>query len=376
MLGDIVPLARNLWLVVGEMPKDNFKHPDIANALVYQAGDRLYLLDSGTGPTIRTSILQKLREIGPVASFTLLNSHAHADHTANNDLINQVEATQKHHYLSEAGLALLDPLPHFTRLFSELSAYYDLMSGYQAHRVLSRTMGVVRDGLALFLGERRALEQLIPVILRKFEPVRVSRETITPYEALPRQSLVIGGMSWSGWVLGDHDVWVLESRGHTPDEVLFYLPEHQVLHTADLTFALFPTFPDSNAERISQMLRRCQAMAENGAVRLLTDGHHHQVYQGQHDIVAFLQTLLTEQEHFQAVLREILREHDGLTVGQIYAAVRAHRDDPVVAHYLSLEFPHTPIALQNVIIVSLLQMGYQALGPQRHKRFYQPMRAA
>src|SRR6516165_1783443 len=79
-LGEIVPLADNLWLVVGEMPEDNFKHPDIANALVYRAGDRLYLLDSGAGQTIRQSIVQVLQEVGPVQSFTLLNSHAHLDH--------------------------------------------------------------------------------------------------------------------------------------------------------------------------------------------------------------------------------------------------------------------------------------------------------
>lgn len=281
MLGDILPLANNLWLVAGDMPEDNFKQPDIANALVYRAGDRLYLLDSGAGSTIRKSIMQVLQEVGPVQSFTLLNSHAHADHTANNDLIHLVQARETHHYLSEAGLALLDPLPHFTDLFYGLSAYYDLMTGYQAHRVLARLMGVVRDLLAVFVGERRALEMLIPVILRKFQPIRASRETIHTYESLPRQPLVIGGVPWTGWVLGENDVWILEARGHTPDEVLFYLPGHQVLHTADLTFALFPTFPDSDGHVIREMLSKCQAMARAGAVRLLTDGHHHQVYRGQ-----------------------------------------------------------------------------------------------
>lgn len=179
MLSDIVLLAPNLRFVVGDMPDDNFKRPDIANTLVYRAGDLLYLLDSGAGATIRKSILQVLQEIGSVQSFTLLNSHAHADHTANNDLIVQAQASETHHYLSEVGLALLDPLPHFTRLFYELSAYYDLMTGYQAHRVLARLMGVVRDLLAVFVGERRALEMLIPIVLRKFQPVRASRNAST-----------------------------------------------------------------------------------------------------------------------------------------------------------------------------------------------------
>jgi len=375
-LGERVPLATDLWLVVGEMPEDNLKHPDIANVLVYRAGERLYLLDSGAGQTIRTSIVQILQEVGPVQSFSLLNSHVHVDHIANNDLIHLAQARETHHYLSEAGIAWLDPFAYFANQFAQLGAYHDVLKGYQAHRTLMRLMGVVRDVLAVFVGERRALEMLFHLFLRNFQPIRASRETIQPYESLPKQPLVIGGVPWTGWVLGDNDVWVLEARGHTPDEVLFYLPEQQVLHTADLTFAPFPTLPDSDAQVIRQTLSKCQAMARAGAVRLLTDGHHHQVYRGQQEVVAFLETLLTEQEHVQAVLRQILEEHDGLTVEQIYASVRQRRGDPAVQHYLSLESPHTPFTLQDIIIVSLLQMGYEAHGPRRKQRFYRPARAA
>jgi hypothetical protein len=58
-----------------------------------------------------------------------------------------------------------------------------------------------------------------------------------------------------------------------------------------------------------------------------------------------------------------------LTVGQTYAEVQQRRRDPVVQHYLSLEFPYLPMALQQIIAVSLLEMGYKAEGPQDH-RFY------
>lgn len=95
-------------------------------------------------------------------------------------------------------------------------------------------------------------------------------------------------MTWTGLVLGDDDVWVLQAGGHTPDEVLFYLPDHQLLHTADLTLALFPTFPSSNGAVTRTMLSKCHATADADAVRLLTDGHHHMVYRGRDEAVAFL----------------------------------------------------------------------------------------
>jgi glyoxylase-like metal-dependent hydrolase (beta-lactamase superfamily II) len=372
-LGERVPLATNLWLVVGEMPEDNINHPDIANALIYRAGDRLYLLDSGAGPTFRQSIMQVLQEVGPVQSFSLLNSHVHIDHNANNDLIHLAQARETHHYLSEAGLTRLDPFSYFAVQFAQLGVYHDVMKGFQTHRVLMQFVGALRDVLAVFVGERRALELLFHIMLRNFQPIRASRETIQPYESLPRQPLMIGDVPWTGWVLGINDVWVLEARGHTPDEVLFYIPEHQVLHTADVTFAPFPTLPDSDGGVIRETLSKCQAMARAGAVRLLTDGHHHQVYRGQQEIISFLETLLTEQEQFQTVLKQILEEYDGLSVEQIYATVRERQGEPAVQHYLSLESPHTPFTLQDIIIVTLLQMGYEARGPRRKKRFYRPV---
>ena len=60
MLGDIHTLAEGLWMVEGEMPADNERHPDIANALVYHSGANLYLLDTGVGPVMRASIKKLL----------------------------------------------------------------------------------------------------------------------------------------------------------------------------------------------------------------------------------------------------------------------------------------------------------------------------
>jgi glyoxylase-like metal-dependent hydrolase (beta-lactamase superfamily II) len=365
MLGDIVQLADNLWIIIGDLPGD------IPNVVVYRAGDRMYLMDSGAGRTMRASIIKATQDAGPAESFTLLNSHGHADHVGNNDLLQVIQAKEKHHYLSKAGLALLDPVPYFVGLFLRLSTYYDPTTAYQANRLRWRFVGMLRDILALFVGERRALTAFWSLFLRmKFRPFRPSRETIEFYESLPRQTLTIGGVEWTGWVLGQNDVWILEERAHTPDEMLFYLPEHQLLHTGDLTFPLFPTFPDTNGKETREMLYRCKAMASAGAVRLLTDGHLQQVTRGQDEVVAFLGTLLAEHDHFQTILREVLEEHDGLTVAEVYACVCQRHDDPVVQHYLSLEYPHLPMSLQQIIAVSLPQMGYEARGPNRKKRFY------
>ena len=51
MLGDTMRLADNLWFIGGEMPEDASKAPDWCNVVIYQAADRVYVIDSGGGTT-------------------------------------------------------------------------------------------------------------------------------------------------------------------------------------------------------------------------------------------------------------------------------------------------------------------------------------
>jgi hypothetical protein len=51
---------------------------------------------------------------------------------------------------------------------------------------------------------------------------------------------------------------------------------------------------------------------------------------------------------------------------------RGHADEPVVAKYLALELPRTPVGLQNVITTTLLQLGYRPHGRRRHQRCAPP----
>jgi glyoxylase-like metal-dependent hydrolase (beta-lactamase superfamily II) len=134
MQGDITRLARNLWMISGDLPAD------LPNVLVYRAGDRLYMMDSGAGPVMRVGIVKVLKETGPALSFSLLNSHGHADHVGNNDVIHEAQAGEKRHFISEAGLPLLDPVPYFVDLYRRLSDVYDPVKGYQAHRLRWRLL--------------------------------------------------------------------------------------------------------------------------------------------------------------------------------------------------------------------------------------------
>lgn len=382
MLGDIQQLADGLWWIEGEMPQDNDRDPDIANALVYRREDRLYVIDTGSGPVMRTSLLRLLRAQGAIGALTLLNSHTHLDHVGNNDVVHGIPADARFHYLSTRGLHTLDgaaQVSRFARHFLMMSAYFDPLAAFQVRRLprLSsrlkfRMAATLRDAMAAFIGQERAYRLIMSIVFRKFAPVRASRQTAQPIESLPRRELRIGAARWTGWALGDDDVWVLEDRGHSPDHLLFYLPVPHLLHAGDTTFDMFRIFPDVKGDTVRETLRKCLAMAEAGDVQILTDGHHHRVYQGRSDITAFLGGLLADDEQFRATLAALLRQRPGLMIPGLYQELVAMRDAPAVRRYLEREFPHTPPTLQAVILLTLLEMGALPRGQPRHKRFYLP----
>lgn len=372
MLGEATSLSSNLWYVQGEMPSDSSKAPDPCNVVAYKADDRLYLIDSSSGPRMRHSIEGVLREAGPVKSFTLVNTHSHLDHICNNDLIQSVEAGTKSHYLLGSGIAAdkLDAPEYFAEQFDRMDQYYDPFTGYQAYKLRYKFAAFLRDAIGALVGRKRVLRFLFKILFRKFKPIRDSRDTMVPLESLPVQDLLVGNERWRGWILGQDDLYVLEGRGHTDDEVFVYIPEHRVLCLGDLTFPLFPTWENSSKERILECLRKSLAMVKAGSVSVLADGHSHRCYTRREDIERLLTETIEDHVRFEEVLRDIFKDGDGYVPAQIYERFVERADDPMVRRYLKLEFPHTPASLQNVMVTSLLQMGYEAKGRYRYKRFY------
>jgi glyoxylase-like metal-dependent hydrolase (beta-lactamase superfamily II) len=377
MLGKIEKVGKGLWLIEGEMPEDNDKYPDVANVIVYRTGDHLYVIDTGVGPRVRDSLSELLLKNSPVRGFTLLNSHGHVDHVCNNDLIRTVSAEAKHHYISEPGMALLDASTYFARHYDLMSEYYDPLSGFRAERLGSpfarlkyRTAPRLRDALSPFTSEEGAYRMIVSLALRRFGPIRASKETVRFFETLPKQELHIGNVRWTGWVLGEDDVWVLEDRGHSPDHMFLYLPEHRFLYTGDSTYDIFNVWPDTDGRVIRHSIGKCALMARAGEVNVLADGHHHRLYQGAQEIEGFLDALLESDRQFREILVRIVVQQEGLTIAEIYKQLEDMSHVPVVRKYLDLEFPHAPGTLQAIVLLALLEMGCEGRGPRRRKRFY------
>lgn len=372
MLGDIVTIAEHTLMIEGLEPSLILKEPDVASVLLHRSGETLYILDTGATLQVRRRIIEAAERLRPFKKLIVLNSHGHTDHTANNGVLREIAAETKEHFISEAGLPLLAYRQHFTGIFRTISEIYPLEDGPAfPWSLLFRPLKLLRH-----IRPEIVDKHIIPAILNrglsKFSPFDPSVTTAIPFERQRATQLPIPCDSLSGWNIAG-DVYVIESRGHTPDSVCFYLPKIKLLFLGDETVPYFNIFPNSCAARVVAILRAARSMAASGAVDVLIGGHQQKPFKGT-QITELLDTLLSDHEVFRReVFASVERHPMGATALQIYDELRARRSIPAVERYFQFEFPKMPPFLKTEIACLLLEEGYPMIGPVGMKRFVPPV---
>jgi glyoxylase-like metal-dependent hydrolase (beta-lactamase superfamily II) len=364
MYGDIIEIAKNTLLVEGKIPSTIMKEPDIANSVVYKADNILYIFDTGATVFFRSRLHSAIERLRPFKKVILMNSHCHPDHVGNNSILKEINGAETEHYISRAGIAGLDAEKDFLRKFKNIDQYYDFLEGPSRFpatllRLLKITR-ILRDDLPVNI--------VLQNTLKKFMPLEPSTETVIPFERTNAVKLSIGATDWAGWSFAQH-VYVMQAQGHSPDEVVFFLPQVKVLILADETFEFFNCWPDSSSAKVKTVLNKSLQLLESKEAEILISGHTHKVFNGT-DAIQFLKTLLKEYEEFTGQVLAIARNvPNGLTVNDIYNKLKKIKSHPTITKYLNLEFPKMPPFLKTVIASILLENGLKPVGKTRKKRF-------
>jgi glyoxylase-like metal-dependent hydrolase (beta-lactamase superfamily II) len=367
--GDIIPIAKNTLFIEGLEPELILKEPDIASAVLHKAGDTLYIMDTGATLFFRERIKEAAERLRPFDRLVLLNSHGHPDHTPNNAVIREIAASEKKHYIARAGLPFLDYAARTRSDFDTIAQYYRIEDGPGfPFSLLTRPLKILRLIRPQLL-DRSFIDFMTKSVMKKFEPLEPSRETATVFETVPPDKLPIKNAALTGWKFQD-DIYVIESRGHTPDSVSFYLPKVKVLFLSDETTDYFNCWADSNAGRVTAILRTALSMYEAGEVDVLIGGHQQEAFRGE-KIPALIHRLIGQHGAFIRGLSDIVQSHpEGITVKKIYRLLGKLRDLPEIDRFFRLEFPKMPGMLKTAITFALLEAGFEATGKPGKKRFF------
>lgn len=368
MYGDIIELAENALFVEGLEPTTILKEPDIASTVLYKSGNTLYIMDTGATLFFRNRIREAAERLRPFDNLTLLNSHGHPDHTPNNAVINEIAAKNKEHYISEVGIPFMDYSKRTRSDFNIVGKYYHIEDGPGFPiSILTRPFKLLRL-ISPGLVEYRLTNFITKRVMSKFVPLEPSKETAVPFEKRKSVSLPIRGLKLKGWNF-NNDVFVIESRGHTPDSVSFYLPKVKLLFLSDETTDYFNLWADTSSKRILEILNNALAMYQNGDVDIVIGGHQQAVFKG--SMIPDLITRLIENHNiFRRELTGIIEKHpEGITIKRIYNELRKRRSIPAIDSYFRFEFPKMPPMLKTNITYALLEDGCVAEGPEGRKRF-------
>src|SRR5918997_5689281 len=129
--GEIHEVQPGLYIISGRHAESEWDDPQYATIVAIHAGTTLYLLDSGMGAQKQAILDIAGRLRGQFTELVLLNSHGHYDHTGNNDVIGEIEAATKRHYISELSRPYWDPdvFTIFRKMYNAGGRYFDYLQG-------------------------------------------------------------------------------------------------------------------------------------------------------------------------------------------------------------------------------------------------------
>ena len=358
--GEIHEVQPGVYVISGRHSGSEWHDPHYATIVAIHAGTTLYLLDSGMGAQKQAILDIAGRLRGQFTELMLLNSHGHYDHTGNNNVIGEIEAATKRHYISEQSRPWWDPddFTNFRNMLNEGGRYFDYLQGMEL-TVEGLMPLLTRFGLDphadpdQLLDVARRIDQLgltrvishfwgdlyVQKIIETYPPLHASRETMTWYETLPRETFGYGAAQWTGWRVGD--ICVFEGRGHSADSLVFYSPAHEFLYFADETTPL-PIWTDVNTDNSARSFRNALAMVEAGAVETFVAGHYPLEPITAADAIreTFTASLETKLAFDREVAEAVAQFPGGVSIDDLYTFLRGQPHQyPLAALFADAQFP-------------------------------------
>jgi len=98
-----VRVVPNTLVVVGRPLAAAKGEADVANTILYRAGETLYVIDTGATPSFRPFLRKAINRLRPFRHVVLINTHGHPDHWGNNALVAGLRAVSFRQCMSRRG---------------------------------------------------------------------------------------------------------------------------------------------------------------------------------------------------------------------------------------------------------------------------------
>ena len=268
----VLEVSPHITMIEGYISDSFFFKPPSCNCFVLRDGDLVLLVDTGTYPFYRSTILDVLdkhRRDG-AKRLVLMLTQGHFDHVANNDVILEAGYGDVRFLLPEVEVPTIDLYHHWMGDFGAMTEYYD---PYREFPMVFPTAAVNVASRISTRFARSLVSRNCRMLFRGINTLADRAEILLLDE---REEWRFGDVSFRGWEVGRF--LAVHDATHSPGHLSFYDPEDKVFLSGDATLEINPAFFDSSLETCIEMMGLFKRFAELGYVETATDAHRSSIW--------------------------------------------------------------------------------------------------
>jgi glyoxylase-like metal-dependent hydrolase (beta-lactamase superfamily II) len=268
----VIEVSPDITMIEGYISDNFFFKPPSCNCFVLRDGELVLLVDTGTYPFYRDTILDVLRRHrrDGASRLVLMLTQGHFDHVANNDVILEAGYGDVRFLLPDAEVPTIDLYHHWMGDFAAMTEYYD------PYREFPMVFPTAPINLASRVSTPLAVGLLSSSLKALFRGIKTLAGQAEILRTQDREEWKFGDVTLQGWEIGRF--LAIHDATHSPGHLSFYDPRDKVLLTGDATLEINPAFFDSSLETCIKVMGDFKRFAEQGHVEVATDAHRSSIW--------------------------------------------------------------------------------------------------
>lgn len=324
----------------------------VANTYCFEIDKNRYIIDTSCSRKRRNELKSFLRN---KKDYTILCTHYHNDHIANNWFIAKKNTPIIYHQnaVSKINWLRTNSTGQILKMYSTLDK----------EGVLNQ-LGFFSKKTAAFLSQNFLISRFIMPPLLFIIAYIVSfqntgfmfpaKRNITWLSPEKKVKINLSTITMDGWII-DKNFYAFETPGHTDCHITFYHEKEKILFCGDALNFLNPN--DIQFGDISATFRTIDLIldiAMNEGIETLASGHYHPVT-GKENIIKYINEIKEKHEHvYRLVKSQFERSGLHLNHDEIYKEV-IKLEDPLIKKLRRISFPVSTLVFLDVFVYKLIK---------------------
>jgi len=343
---------KNRGMVYFAEPVKDGRATNFANTYILTAGNRKYIIDSSCG---KKRLMRIKRFLGHSCEYTILCTHYHNDHIANNGRLAGKNSPVIYHENAGSKINYLR-----TNASGQILRMYRDMP----KEGFLKRLGVFNDSIIRLLLKREVYSKYIaePLLftvsyilsLKSIGRIYSGKKHVRFLKSAEMTELNFNGIKTNGWVLDD-SLYALEAPGHSDCHTVFYHRNNSILIAGDALNFLTPNdIQFGTLKETIESQKFLLDLAKNEKIELLCQGHYPPIT-GNEKIVSYISEIIEKHEHIYNLTSSFIKNMDRtLTFDELYEKY-CSIDDPVINRLKKITFPRSTLVFLDVYLLKMLE---------------------